>query len=150
MSSQTPFPPKAIKAADRLQPLVVDGRPPRLLLVEDNTTNQLLGKALLEHLGCTVEVVADGADAVSRARSNRYDLILMDLSMPVMDGLEATRRLRALGVGVPIVALTAIPVERKALQAGGFNGCLEKLVSAAALRAAIARSWTSFVSRGGA
>jgi hypothetical protein len=51
--SQPPFPPKAIKAADRLAPLLVDGRPPRLLLVEDNATNALLGKALLEHLGCT-------------------------------------------------------------------------------------------------
>jgi CheY-like chemotaxis protein len=150
MSSPPPFPPKAIKAADRLAPLLVDGRPPRLLLVEDNATNQRLGKALLEHLGCTVEVVADGAEAVRRVGSGRYDLILMDLSMPVMDGLEATRRLRALGVGVPIVALTATPAEREALQAGGFNGCLAKPVSAAALRAAIVRTLASFASRRGA
>jgi CheY-like chemotaxis protein len=146
MSSQPPFPPKAVQAADRLQPLVVDGRPPRLLLVEDNTTNQRLGKALLEHLGCTVEVVADGAAAVSRACRGRYDLILMDLSMPVMDGLEATRRLRALGVGVPIVALTATPAECVTLQAGGFNGCLLKPITAAKLRAALARSLASFAS----
>jgi CheY-like chemotaxis protein len=147
MSSQTPFPPKTIKAADRLEPLVIEGRKPRLLLVEDNKANQLVGKALLEHLGCEVEVVADGADACSRACGGAYDLILMDLSMPVMDGIEATRRLRALGVGVPIVALTATPAEREALQAGGFNGCLTKPVSAAALRAAIARSLAAFASQ---
>jgi DNA-binding NarL/FixJ family response regulator len=65
------------------------------------------------------------------------------LTMPVMDGLEATRRLRALGIGVPIVALTATPAERTALRAGGFNGCLAKPVSAAALRAAIATTLAS-------
>jgi CheY-like chemotaxis protein len=149
MSSPPPFPPKTIKAAGRLAPLLVDGRPPRLLLVEDNKTNQLLGKALLEHLGCAVEVVGDGAEALGRVGSGRYDLILMDLSMPVMDGLEATRRLRGLGVGVPVVALTATPAERATLQAGGFNGCLAKPVTAAALRAAIARTLASFASQGG-
>jgi CheY-like chemotaxis protein len=147
MSSKQPFSPQAVKAADRLKPLAVDGRKPVLLLVEDNRTNQILGKALLEHLGCEVEVVADGAAAVSRARSGRYDLILMDLSMPVMDGLEATRRLRALGVEVPIVALTATPAERTTLQAGGFNGCLMKPVTAAALRAAIASTLAASASR---
>jgi CheY-like chemotaxis protein len=144
MSHQPPFPPKAIQAADRLQPLVLDGRKPVLLLVEDNQTNQLLGKALLEHLGCEVEVVANGAAALSRVHGRAFDLVLMDLSMPVMDGAEATRRLRALGVGVPIVALTATPVERLQLQACGFDDCLTKPVSAATLRAAIASTLASF------
>jgi CheY-like chemotaxis protein len=142
-----PFSPKAVQAADRLEPLVIEGRKPVLLLVEDNQTNQLLGKRLLEHLGCEVEVVADGAAAVSGVRNRTYDLILMELSMPVMDGAEATRRLRALGVSVPIVALTATPAERETLQADGFNGCLTKPVSAATLRAAIARTLASSISR---
>jgi two-component system capsular synthesis sensor histidine kinase RcsC len=142
-----PFSPKAVQAADRLQPLVVEGRRPVLLLVEDNKTNQLLGKRLLEHLGCEVDVVADGAAAMGSVGNRAYDLVLMDLSMPVMDGAEATRRLRARGVSVPIVALTATPAEREALQADGFNGCLTKPVSAAALRAAIARTLASSLSR---
>jgi CheY-like chemotaxis protein len=142
-----PFSPKSVQAADRLEPLVIEGRKPRLLLVEDNKTNQLLGKRLLEHLGCKVEVVADGAAAMSSVGNRAYDLILMDLSMPVMNGAEATRRLRALGVTVPIVALTATPAEREALQADGFNGCLTKPVSAAALRAALARTLASSISR---
>jgi CheY-like chemotaxis protein len=142
-----PFSPKSVQAADRLEPLVIEGRKPVLLLVEDNQTNQLLGKRLLEHLGCEVDVVADGAAAVSGVRHRAYDLVLMDLLMPVMDGAEATRRLRALGVSVPIVALTATPAEREALQADGFNGCLTKPVSAATLRAAIARTLASSISR---
>jgi CheY-like chemotaxis protein len=150
MSSQPRFSPKAIRTAERLEPLVVEGRPPRLLLVEDNTSNQILGKALLERLGCAVEVVADGADALSRVRHRAYDLVLMDLSMPIMDGAEATRRLRALGVSVPIVALTATSIERERLQACGFTGCLTKPVTAAALRATIARTLASFASRRGA
>ena len=151
MSSQQPFSPQAVKAADRLEPLAVDGRKPVLLLVEDNRTNQLLGKTVLEHLGCEVEVVADGASAMSAVYNRAYDLVLMDLSMPVMDGTEATRRLRALGVTTPIVALTATttPADRERLQAGGFNGCLMKPVTAAALQAAIAGILASPASRRG-
>ena len=107
MSSPPPFPPKAIKAADRLAPLLVDGRPPRLLLVEDNATNALLGKALLEHLGCTVEVVAEDAAAVSRARSGRYDLILMDLSMPQVhpaDGRGGTHLVCLISISISTAA----------------------------------------------
>jgi CheY-like chemotaxis protein len=150
MSSRQPFAPQAMKAAARLEPLAVDGRRPVLLLVEDNPANRLLGKALLEHLGCEVDVVTDGAVAVGAVYNRAYDLVLMDLSMPVMDGTEATRRLRALGVTTLIVALTATPVERATLQADGFNGCLTKPVSAAARRAAIARTLASFASRRGA
>jgi CheY-like chemotaxis protein len=67
----------------------------------------------------------------------------------VMDGLEATRRLRALEIGVPVVALIATPAERAVLQAGGFNGCLLKPVTAAKLRAAIATILASVASRRG-
>jgi CheY-like chemotaxis protein len=147
MSSKQPFAPHAVKAPDKLEPLAVEGRKPVLLLVEDNRTNQILGKVLLEHLGCKVEVVADGAGAVRGVRDRAYDLVLMDLSMPVMDGTEATRRLRALGVTIPIVALTATPAEREVLQAGGFNGCLAKPVTAAALRAAIASTLAASIAR---
>ena len=149
MSSKQPFAPHAVKAPDKLEPLAVEGRKPVLLLVEDNRTNQILGKVLLEHLGCKVEVVADGAGAVRGVRDRAYDLVLMDLSMPVLDGTEATRRLRALGVTIPIVALTATatPADREQLKAAGFNGCLMKPVTAAALRAAIASTLAASIAR---
>jgi two-component system, sensor histidine kinase and response regulator len=77
-----------------------------LLLVEDNEVNQLLRQALLERLGCTVDIAPDGAEAISAAGRRRYDLRLMNAPMSVLDGHEATRRLCA-GSRMPIVALTA-------------------------------------------
>jgi PAS domain S-box-containing protein len=84
----------------------------RILLVEDNYVNQLLAVTLLEGWGLTVEVVGDGLQALEALRKTRYDLVLMDIQMPRMDGFEATARLRkpesgALDPHVPVVAMTA-------------------------------------------
>jgi CheY-like chemotaxis protein len=84
----------------------------RILVVEDNEVNQLVSKAMLERLNCEVTMVSNGLEAISAYSSQHFDLILMDCNMPVMDGFEATRRIRALeqqknAVPIPIVALTA-------------------------------------------
>ncbi|MCC6588426.1 MAG: response regulator [Bryobacterales bacterium] len=82
----------------------------RVLLAEDNRVNQLVARRMLEKLGCQVDVANDGAEALARALSDTYDLILMDCHMPRMSGIEATEKIRAqqgVNQATPIVALTA-------------------------------------------
>nr|WP_256439138.1 ATP-binding protein [Rubellimicrobium arenae] len=78
----------------------------RVLVVEDNPVNRAVAKGLLEWLGLTVEMAHDGAEAVERLSSECFDLVLMDVQMPVMSGLEATQELRRRGNRVRIVGLT--------------------------------------------
>ena len=94
-----------------------------VLLVEDNEVNSYLAQFLLERAGFSVALATNGVEALAAARARRPDLILMDIRMPVMDGFEATARLKAdpmLG-DVPVVALSAhaLPQEKaRALEAG--------------------------------
>ena len=81
-----------------------------ILIVDDNATNRTVASALCEMFGCTTQTADDGVEAVEAARASRFDLILMDIKMPRMDGIEATQAIRRLPgkLGrVPIVALTA-------------------------------------------
>jgi signal transduction histidine kinase/DNA-binding NarL/FixJ family response regulator len=105
--------------------------PLRVLLAEDVPVNQrLLGEGLGRH-GHAVTVVANGEEAVRRAAAGGFDLVLMDMHMPVMDGIEATRRIRRLpppAGTVPVVALSAsvTPGERGRYRAAGMNACVGK------------------------
>jgi CheY-like chemotaxis protein len=81
--------------------------PRRVLLVEDNLVNQMVARKLLEKLGHEVTLAGDGQQAIEACAEGTFDLVLMDCHMPVMDGFEATRRLRSAGFRKPIVALTA-------------------------------------------
>ncbi|HET9822402.1 MAG TPA: response regulator, partial [Burkholderiaceae bacterium] len=117
----------------------------RVLLVEDNPINQGVAKAMLAKLGLVVTVASDGQLAVDLVRAQAFDLVLMDCQMPVMDGFEATRTIRALpdgrGQALPIVALTAnamVGDEQRCLDAG-MNAFLAKPYSIAQLQAMLAR-----------
>lgn len=108
----------------------------RVLLVEDNLVNQEVNAELLKSLGHQVQIAGDGRQAVDMAQQDRYDIVLMDCMMPVMDGFEATRQLRSLqqdGVvrDVPIIALTAnIDQEsRRKCNDAGMDAYLSKPVS---------------------
>ena len=107
------------------------GHGAHVLVVDDNATNRMVAEGLCEMFGCTSECAEDGVEALEAARSGRFDLILMDIKMPRMDGMEATRAIRQLpgpAGQAPIIALTANadPDDAKAYIACGMASVVEK------------------------
>jgi len=110
----------------------------RVLVAEDNVLNQRVAVFLLEKLGCRVDLVADGQEAVTMVKMFHYDLVFMDCEMPVMDGPAASRAIRALGgarAGVPIIAMTA----HASGEVGEMDDLITKPVSAELLRSVLQR-----------
>ena len=111
-----------------------------MLVAEDHSVNRKVIVGLLARLGVTPTVVGDGAQALDAVRTSRFDLVLMDVMMPVMDGLEATRRIRAeVGDAPRIVALTANATAEDAATCrdAGMDGFLPKPVRFQDLKAEI-------------
>ena len=103
----------------------------RVLVVDDNPTNRLVAQRMLQRLGCEVQCADDGRDAVQKAREHAFDLILMDVAMPVMDGYEATREIRDMDEAIartPIVAMTAyaMPGDRERCLDAGMDDYVTK------------------------
>ena len=116
----------------------------RILLAEDNITNQQVALSMLKKMGLRADAVANGAEAIDALASVPYDVVLMDVQMPEVDGLEATRRIRQLergGPRRPIIALTAYAMEgdRERCLASGMDDYIAKPVSPDALADTLAR-----------
>lgn len=132
--------PQAPQAASAMQPLTPSTR---VLLVEDNLINRKVMAGMLKKLGGSEPVMAgDGQEAVNKATSQIFDVILMDTQMPVMDGLEATRRLRAAGLTIPIIGVSAgaLEEERQAALTAGVNDYVLKPVNLVSLGRALERA----------
>ena len=142
---------KPLAPAEGIAPLLVAGRRPFILVAEDIETNQIVLTSMLDTLGCDHLVVGDGAQALEALAGVRFDVVLMDIQMPVMDGAEATRRIRAGDVAatVPIIGITAqaIQSERDALVTAGMTNCLAKPLGLAALAAALAEAFAAAAPR---
>ena len=111
----------------------------RVLVAEDNETNQILISALLKERSIEYELAQNGEEAVTKAQNRAFDLILMDVNMPVMDGLEAIRRLKSANYKVPIVTLSAdvIPSDIERFEAAGADDTLPKPLEAPLLDAVL-------------
>ena len=135
--------PETVVEAEAAELAVRAGaRSAHVLVVDDNATNRMVAEALCEMFDCTSECVEDGEEAVEAARSARFDLILMDIRMPRMDGLQATRLIRQLpgpAGQVPIIALTANadPEDAASYIACGMHEVVEKPIKPERLLEAI-------------
>ena len=137
----------ATSQAQKVDPIALEDRAPlelSVLIVEDIPTNQFLATKMLQRLGCTSELAGNGqeaVDVVEREGAERFDVILMDCQMPVMDGIEATRVLRSKGVKLPIIALTAnaFDDDRERCLEAGMDGFVSKPLSEATLREELTR-----------
>ena len=115
---------------------------PNLLLVDDDPIHQLVGQRLLERLGARVEIAHNGQSALERVGLRHFDLVLMDIHMPLMDGVTATRAIRAAGLRkLPIVAMTtrAGTDDEREYARAGMNDLVPKPVDARDLARAVSR-----------
>ena len=115
-----------------IAPVATADRPLRVLVAEDNVVNQEFASEVLQRLGHNVVVASDGREALDRLANDSFDLVLMDVQMPDLDGLEVTRRARARGVRTKIVALTAHTrrEDRDRCIDAGMDGVLTKPIDA--------------------
>jgi hypothetical protein len=124
----------------------------RVLVCDDNEVNRLLLQAYLANLGCDPVMCEDGSQAVALVRCNRFDLVLMDLHMPVLDGFGATQEIRALtprNIGPVIVAVTAdaLPETRQRADIAGIDDLLPKPLDIADIAACLRRHFPRSATR---
>ncbi len=141
--------PARVAESPLADPGIAKVRPLHILLAEDNRINQQVARRLLSKWGHTVTIVGNGRDAVDAAAKGGFDIVLMDMEMPIMDGLTATARIRARealdGTHVAIVALTAhaMNTDRDRCLAAGMDGYISKPIQAKDLACLFASLFTS-------
>ncbi|MCP4116644.1 MAG: transporter substrate-binding domain-containing protein [Desulfobacteraceae bacterium] len=126
----------------------------RVLLVEDNLMNRMLGVEILKKYGCIVEISSNGRDAVSMVEEEEYDIVFMDINMPVMDGFEATgfiRKLGKKGETIPIVAMTALAMQgdREKCFEAGMSDYISKPISSKAVFSVLEKYFAATPGPGG-
>ena len=133
------LPVRPVPPSPETAPIAESTRSLRILLAEDNVVNQRVAQRLLHKMGHAVELAGNGRAAVEGAARGSFDLILMDVQMPEMDGFEATAALRKMGIQTPIIAMTAHAMigDREVCLAAGMDDYLAKPVAAASLAALI-------------
>jgi CheY-like chemotaxis protein len=138
------LPPASLKEGDATEESTQSAAHPKIILAEDHPVNGLVITKQIQRLGFEVVHVGNGAEALELAMTGTYDLILMDVQMPVMDGHEATRALRKAGNRIPVIGLTAnaMPEHRTACLNAGMDDYLSKPVRMKDLDEVI-RRWTS-------
>jgi CheY-like chemotaxis protein len=140
-----PFLPAGADVLERSRRSAIVANPYHVLAVDDVPTNRRLIAAMLERHGHSCDVATDAREALRMIRAASYDAVLMDIQMPAIDGLEATRMIRALpppAGQVPVIAVTAhvLPEQRAAFLAAGMAAVIEKPVATSELLAALARA----------
>lgn len=132
-----------VTATSKSQALCFKGR---VLVAEDNEVNQLVIRDLLENLGVEVEMANNGAEAVQLCRRIAYDLVLMDIQMPIMDGFEAAQTIRSFNTKLPIIALSAAVMQqdKRLSVAAGMQGHLAKPIDIELLTATLATYLPSY------
>ena len=135
-------PIERVLADPHTDPQLAARHPLRILLAEDNVVNQKLALRLLQQMGYRADVASNGLEAVESVARQHYDVVLMDVQMPEMDGLEASRRLNANGARPRIVAMTANAMEgdREMCLAAGMDDYLTKPIRVDELVAALLRT----------
>lgn len=120
--------------------------PPNVLLVDDDPTCQAIYARSLQILGCSYEIAADGAEAVKKMQSRKYDMVLMDIWMPEMDGLSATKRIREFDNATPIIAITGDyrEADRDFYLEQGINEVLGKPLKVGELGPIMQKHWLKF------
>jgi two-component system sensor histidine kinase/response regulator len=141
-------PPAPAPAALPQAAMTASPQPLQILLAEDNVVNQRVAITMLTKMGHQVTLATNGLEALERWRQNDFDLILMDVQMPEMTGLEATRQIRSeevIGVHIPIVAMTASAMseERDRCLAAGMDDFISKPVSYKVIEQMIAARLTA-------